>query len=142
MATRLPSPLAISTTPIHSQESRLCNIEHHVGDYSVFARTSKDYAIVIRYNPDTGTTSGILLGWKTSRPFPADITMALMVLFAGSIVRSYNGEFQWWQLFPGEWEEEPILANQFSEDPVLLTPEAANEKPYVAIIKELLPLLR
>ncbi|XP_049933859.1 uncharacterized protein LOC116263650 isoform X4 [Nymphaea colorata] len=33
---------------------------------------------------------------------------------AGSIVRSYKGEFQRWQLFPGEWEEEPILANQFS----------------------------
>ncbi|KAF3781996.1 60S ribosomal protein L8 [Nymphaea thermarum] len=56
MATRLPSPLAMSTTPIHSQESRLCNIEHHVGDYSVFTRTSKDYSIVTSYNPDTGTT--------------------------------------------------------------------------------------
>lgn len=33
---------------------------------------------------------------------------------AGSIGRSYRGEFQRFQLFPGRCEETPILANQFS----------------------------
>ncbi|KAJ4838985.1 hypothetical protein Tsubulata_017390 [Turnera subulata] len=33
---------------------------------------------------------------------------------AGSIGRSYKGEFQRWQLFPRICEEKPILANQFS----------------------------
>ncbi|KMZ76241.1 hypothetical protein ZOSMA_105G00720 [Zostera marina] len=33
---------------------------------------------------------------------------------AGSIGRSFKGNFQRWQLFPGTWEEKPILANQFS----------------------------
>ncbi|XP_010246140.1 PREDICTED: non-lysosomal glucosylceramidase isoform X2 [Nelumbo nucifera] len=33
---------------------------------------------------------------------------------AGSIGRSYRGEFQRWQLFPGICEEKPVLANQFS----------------------------
>ncbi|OMO92277.1 Glucosylceramidase [Corchorus olitorius] len=33
---------------------------------------------------------------------------------AGSIGRSYKGEFQRWQLFPRMCEDKPILANQFS----------------------------
>ncbi|BFG19959.1 hypothetical protein CerSpe_062330 [Prunus speciosa] len=33
---------------------------------------------------------------------------------AGSIGRSYTGEFQRWQLFPGKLEEKPVLADQFS----------------------------
>lgn len=33
---------------------------------------------------------------------------------AGSIGRSFKGYFQRWQLFPGTWDEGPILANQFS----------------------------
>lgn len=33
---------------------------------------------------------------------------------AGSIGRTYRGEFQRFQLFPGICEEVPILANQFS----------------------------
>ncbi|XP_057976381.1 uncharacterized protein LOC131163709 isoform X2 [Malania oleifera] len=33
---------------------------------------------------------------------------------AGSIGRSYKGEFQRWQIFPRMCEEKPILANQFS----------------------------
>lgn len=33
---------------------------------------------------------------------------------AGSIGRSYKGEFQRWQLFPGACEDKPVLANQFS----------------------------
>lgn len=36
------------------------------------------------------------------------------IFSAGSIGRSYRGEFQRFQLFPGKWEEQPILANQFS----------------------------
>ncbi|BAA97011.1 unnamed protein product [Arabidopsis thaliana] len=33
---------------------------------------------------------------------------------AGSIGRSFKGEFQRWQLFPPKCEDEPVLANQFS----------------------------
>ncbi|KAK8971309.1 hypothetical protein KSP40_PGU005733 [Platanthera guangdongensis] len=33
---------------------------------------------------------------------------------AGSIGRSYKGDFQRWQLFPGVCEAKPVLANQFS----------------------------
>ena len=33
---------------------------------------------------------------------------------AGSIGRSYKGEFQRWQLFPRTCEDKPVLANQFS----------------------------
>lgn len=33
---------------------------------------------------------------------------------AGSIGRSFQGEFQRWQLFPPKCEYEPVLANQFS----------------------------
>ncbi|XP_066336867.1 uncharacterized protein [Miscanthus floridulus] len=33
---------------------------------------------------------------------------------AGSIGRSYKGDFQRWQLFPGTCEDKPVLANQFS----------------------------
>ncbi|CAO2829899.1 unnamed protein product [Amaranthus hypochondriacus] len=33
---------------------------------------------------------------------------------AGSIGRSYKGEFQRWQVFPGSCEDKPVLANQFS----------------------------
>ncbi|XP_038989507.1 non-lysosomal glucosylceramidase-like isoform X2 [Phoenix dactylifera] len=33
---------------------------------------------------------------------------------AGSIGRSYKGDFQRWQLFPGICEDKPVLANQFS----------------------------
>lgn len=33
---------------------------------------------------------------------------------AGSIGRSFTGDFQRWQLFPGVCEDKPILANQFS----------------------------
>lgn len=33
---------------------------------------------------------------------------------AGSIGRSYTGDFQRWQLFPGVREDKPVLSNQFS----------------------------
>ena len=36
----------------------VCNIEHHVGDHGIFARASRDYAIVISRNPDNGTWMG------------------------------------------------------------------------------------
>ena len=36
------------------------------------------------------------------------------ILRAGSIGRSYKGEFQRWQVFPGSCEDKPVLANQFS----------------------------
>uniref|UniRef100_K3ZHG1 Glucosylceramidase n=1 Tax=Setaria italica TaxID=4555 RepID=K3ZHG1_SETIT len=36
------------------------------------------------------------------------------VPLGGSIGRSYTGDFQRWQLFPGTCEDKPVLANQFS----------------------------
>ena len=36
------------------------NVEHHVGDRGVFARTSRDYAIMISHNPNNGTSTGTL----------------------------------------------------------------------------------
>ncbi|EHA8589736.1 non-lysosomal glucosylceramidase [Cocos nucifera] len=38
---------------------------------------------------------------------------------SGSIGRSYKGDFQRWQLFPGICEDKPVLANQFSLSPVV-----------------------
>ncbi|KAF3792844.1 Ras-like GTP-binding protein [Nymphaea thermarum] len=55
MAARLPSSAAMSSTRIHSRGSRLRIERHHLGDYSVFARFSKDYAIVISFNHDIGS---------------------------------------------------------------------------------------
>ncbi|KAL2519827.1 60S ribosomal protein L8-3 [Forsythia ovata] len=37
----------------------VCNVEHHVGDRGVFARASRDYAIVISHNPNNGTSSTV-----------------------------------------------------------------------------------
>jgi non-lysosomal glucosylceramidase len=37
-----------------------------------------------------------------------------LISSAGSIGRSYKGDFQRWQLFPIKCEEKPVLANQFS----------------------------
>ncbi|KAL4302233.1 hypothetical protein GQ457_10G022510 [Hibiscus cannabinus] len=50
------------------------------------------------------------------------LTISCLILFnitplsfsAGSIGRSYKGEFQRWQLFPRICEEKPVLSNQFS----------------------------
>lgn len=39
---------------------------------------------------------------------------------AGSIGRSYKGEFQRWQLFPRTCEDKPVLANQFSVSTLLM----------------------
>lgn len=41
---------------------------------------------------------------------------------AGSIGRSYGGEFQQYQLFPTTFEDSPILANQFSVSPTVSKP--------------------
>ncbi|MFQ6621925.1 hypothetical protein Gotur_002022 [Gossypium turneri] len=38
----------------------VCNIEHHIGDRGVFARASRDYAIVISHNPDNDTTRSLI----------------------------------------------------------------------------------
>lgn len=40
--------------------------------------------------------------------------LAIVTCSAGSIGRSFQGEFQRWQLFPPKCEYEPVLANQFS----------------------------
>ncbi|KAK1299777.1 hypothetical protein QJS10_CPB13g01134 [Acorus calamus] len=48
---------------------------------------------------------------------------------AGSIGRSYRGEFQRWQLFPGICEEKPILANQFS-----VFVSRSNDKRYSSVL--------
>jgi len=55
--------LSISNVlPLHQipEGAIICNVEHHVGDRVVFARTSRDYAIVISHNPDNDTWTGEL----------------------------------------------------------------------------------
>lgn len=43
-----------------------------------------------------------------------DIMFEILTFSAGSIGRSYKGDFQRWQLFPDIVEDEPVLTNQFS----------------------------
>lgn len=43
-----------------------------------------------------------------------------LISSAGSIGRSFRGEFQRWQLFPITCEEKPVLANQFSVSVIYL----------------------
>ncbi|KAG6406370.1 hypothetical protein SASPL_133970 [Salvia splendens] len=50
----------------------------------------------------------------TKRPTSSCHGVPLGGIGAGSIGRSYKGEFQRWQLFPRVCEDEPVLANQFS----------------------------
>ncbi|CAD6254285.1 unnamed protein product [Miscanthus lutarioriparius] len=42
------------------------------------------------------------------------VRVSHLVCSAGSMGRSYKGDFQRWQLFPGTCEDKPVLANQFS----------------------------
>ena len=46
--------------PLHRipEGAVVCNIEHHVGDHGVFARASRDYAILISRNLDNSTWTG------------------------------------------------------------------------------------
>ncbi|KAL9253366.1 Non-lysosomal glucosylceramidase-like protein [Drosera capensis] len=50
----------------------------------------------------------------TKRTITADHGCPLGGVGAGSIGRSYRGEFQRWQLFPTTCVDKPVLANQFS----------------------------
>ena len=56
------------------------NIEHHVSDRGVFARASRDYAIVISRNPNNGTWTGALPAevWPTWLMDVSDITSNFM----------------------------------------------------------------
>ena len=58
-----PATLSIGNIlPLHGilEGVVVCNVEHHVGDRGVFARASRDYAIVISRNPNNGTSTGTL----------------------------------------------------------------------------------
>ncbi|KAL1073347.1 hypothetical protein V6Z11_D11G214600 [Gossypium hirsutum] len=52
----------------------VCNVEHHVGDHGVFARASRDYAIVISHNPDNDTTRTMVS--QLVKHEPIEITVA------------------------------------------------------------------
>ncbi|XP_042010425.1 non-lysosomal glucosylceramidase [Salvia splendens] len=58
--------------------------------------------------------SEVFLDPFTKRPTSSCHGVPLGGIGAGSIGRSYKGEFQRWQLFPRVCEDEPVLANQFS----------------------------
>ena len=42
----------------------VCNVEHHIGDHGVFARASRDYAIMISRNPNNDTWMGGAAHWR------------------------------------------------------------------------------
>nr|XP_048335999.1 non-lysosomal glucosylceramidase isoform X1 [Ziziphus jujuba var. spinosa] len=63
---------------------------------------------------ETAKGKGIIINPFVRRPVTSCHGVPLGGIGAGSIGRSYIGEFQRWQLFPRICEEKPVLANQFS----------------------------
>ncbi|CAH9081671.1 unnamed protein product [Cuscuta epithymum] len=57
---------------------------------------------------------GLFVDPFTRRPYSSCQGVPLGGMGAGSIGRSYKGEFLRWQLFPRRCEDKPVLANQFS----------------------------
>ncbi|XP_019168993.1 PREDICTED: non-lysosomal glucosylceramidase-like [Ipomoea nil] len=57
---------------------------------------------------------GLFVDPFTRRPFSSCQGVPLGGMGAGSIGRSYKGEFLRWQFFPRICEDKPVLANQFS----------------------------
>ena len=51
----------------------VCNVEHRVGDRGVFARASRNYAIVISRNPNNDTWTGVL-PTKARQPWLMDVS--------------------------------------------------------------------
>ncbi|XP_021860562.1 uncharacterized protein [Spinacia oleracea] len=61
-----------------------------------------------------GRGRGAIIDPFFKRTVTSDHGVPLGGIGAGSIGRSYKGEFQRWQLFPRTCEDKPVLANQFS----------------------------
>ncbi|PON61857.1 Beta-glucosidase GBA2-type [Parasponia andersonii] len=57
---------------------------------------------------------GVIVNPFAKRSVTSNHGVPLGGIGAGSIGRSYKGEFQRWQLFPRICEDKPVLANQFS----------------------------
>ncbi|TYJ03729.1 hypothetical protein E1A91_A12G047700v1 [Gossypium mustelinum] len=68
---------------------------------------------LIRENSAKGRR-GVIIDPFAKRYITSSHGIPLGGVGAGSIGRSYKGEFQRWQLFPRICEEKPVLANQFS----------------------------
>ncbi|KAL8139738.1 hypothetical protein V2J09_005759 [Rumex salicifolius] len=62
----------------------------------------------------TAKGRGVIINPFMKRAVTSDHGVPLGGIGSGSIGRSYKGEFQRWQLFPGTSEDKPVLANQFS----------------------------
>lgn len=56
----------------------------------------------------------VVIDPSKKRRFTSCQSVPLGGIGAGSIGRSYHGDFQRWQLLPGVCEDKPVLANQFS----------------------------
>lgn len=63
---------------------------------------------------EAGKGRGAIINPFLKRSITSDHGVPLGGIGAGSIGRSYRGEFQRWQLFPRTCEDKPVLANQFS----------------------------
>uniref|UniRef100_A0A803LJX5 Non-lysosomal glucosylceramidase n=1 Tax=Chenopodium quinoa TaxID=63459 RepID=A0A803LJX5_CHEQI len=63
---------------------------------------------------EAGRGRGAIIDPFFKRTVTSDHGVPLGGIGAGSIGRSYKGEFQRWQLFPRTCEDKPVLANQFS----------------------------
>ncbi|KMT07918.1 hypothetical protein BVRB_6g145220 isoform A [Beta vulgaris subsp. vulgaris] len=63
---------------------------------------------------EAGRGRGAIIDPFFKRSVTSDHGVPLGGIGAGSIGRSYKGEFQRWQLFPRTCDDKPVLANQFS----------------------------
>uniref|UniRef100_A0A803N477 Non-lysosomal glucosylceramidase n=1 Tax=Chenopodium quinoa TaxID=63459 RepID=A0A803N477_CHEQI len=63
---------------------------------------------------EAGKGRGAIIDPFFKRTVTSDHGVPLGGIGAGSIGRSYKGEFQRWQIFPRTCEDKPVLANQFS----------------------------
>lgn len=63
---------------------------------------------------EAGKGRGAIINPFVRRTITSGHGVPLGGIGAGSIGRSYKGEFQRWQLFPRTCEDKPVLANQFS----------------------------
>lgn len=72
------------------------------------------YRLWRQVREETAKGRGVIINPFLKRKVTSDHGVPLGGIGSGSIGRSYKGEFQRWQLFPGTSEDKPVLANQFS----------------------------
>ncbi|CAH1445138.1 unnamed protein product [Lactuca virosa] len=76
----------------------------------------------LREDDSKGNGNGTFVDPFKKHYFSSCYDVPLGGIGAGSIARTYKGEFLRWQLFPKICEDKPVLANQFSTSTVLCPP--------------------